>query len=743
MGTLVIITGTGLQGGGSAINAVTLAGNPANITKANDTVIHCTALAASAGTGAVMVVADSGAITSGLVWTYLNPSEITSVSPAEGQAKTLIILTGSRLLGGGTMVVSVTLAGVVATITMGNSNTLIKVEAGARATSGAGLIIVQADTGALTIASSNFTYLTASVITAITPAAGQLGNRVTITGQNLWAGGTQISTVTLGGKVANIENQTNEVVVVIVGTCGSSCAGRDVVVVSDTGSQTVLTDGWKYSQIVSISPSTGQRGTLVTLSGIGLFIDGTAVKNVKLAAIDVEKIVSANESYVIVQAGESAASVPSAVTIFANTGAAIDKAFFFKYLDPSIITAVSPTSGQLGTRVTILGNRFYGGGTRITLVQLGDTVATILSANDTTIVVRAVSSVAASSVITIVSDTNARTVGGSWQQLTDAVITNATTSGQLGTLVEIVGLRLFCGAAGSNPITVVTLVNVSAEIISQSDTTVVVRAQESTPGQGDILLTTSTGAYVLLPNGYAYKTKGVIATVQPAAGQYGTVIVLTGTNLRGGSSAVAKVLIGGLAMTLLQENNTRVVIQLTNATTTALAMVGKATVVLFADSGATITLVDGFTFLPTGVLATVQPAFGQVGTRVVLRGTNLLGGGSVITMVTLNDAAALITFFNNTEIHLVASAGAEGLGDVVIVSDTSAMVIKAASFRYGPLGVVTSLFPARGRSGTYVVICGNDLLEGGTQYSTVMFGNRSTTIVAYNSTCVQVRVNVV
>merc|ERR1711881_507476 len=62
---------------------------------------------------------------------------------------------------------------------------------------------------------------------------------------------------------------------------------------------------------------------------------------------------------------------------------------------------------------------------------------------------------------------------------------------------------------------------------------------------------------------------------------------------------------------------------------------GNGDVVLVADTGATITLDGGFTYVADPEIELVKPARGQIGTVVTISGANLLGGGASVASVTL------------------------------------------------------------------------------------------------------------
>jgi hypothetical protein len=89
---------------------------------------------------------------------------------------------------------------------------------------------------------------------------------------------------------------------------------------------------------------------------------------------------------------------------------------------------------------------------------------------------------------------------------------------------------------------------------------------------------------------------------------------------------------------------------------------------------------------PTSNIATVAPANGQDQTRVAIAGSDLFGGGTAVTGVTLAGAAATITAQNNTHVSVTAGANAAGSGAVSLISDTGATAVLDNSFTYVAAG---------------------------------------------------------
>ena len=87
-GTRVDIRGTGLRGAASEVVNVTLAGiRVEELVSQSDTLVQVIATTADAGSGVVVLTADSGAIVTGSPsWEYLETGDISSVSPTSGAA---------------------------------------------------------------------------------------------------------------------------------------------------------------------------------------------------------------------------------------------------------------------------------------------------------------------------------------------------------------------------------------------------------------------------------------------------------------------------------------------------------------------------------------------------------------------------------------------------------------------------------------------------------------------------------
>ena len=260
-------------------------------------------------TGDVVIHATSGATTTKTDgWLFLAPGFIGSISPSSGRNGTIVTI-GGALCGGGSAVVRVLLAGVEATIDKTKSAdtcgvlTAVVREDGSQAT---GDITLISDSGAIVTkgGKNKWTFIAAGKIDSVSPSAGQSGTIVTITGKSLFGGGETVQAVYLNGEegIVTQATATDEPVLVRVFRNRFDPKHKkgtgDVQVVGDTGVTVTLRNAWTFSDIETVLPNHGQRGTLVTITGTALLAGASGpadVKDVLLAEVSVDQIVSIND----------------------------------------------------------------------------------------------------------------------------------------------------------------------------------------------------------------------------------------------------------------------------------------------------------------------------------------------------------------------------------------------------------------------------------------------------------------
>jgi len=99
------------------------------------------------------------------------------------------------------------------------------------------------------------------------------------------------------------------------------------------------------------------------------------------------------------------------------------------------------------------------------------------------------------------------------------------------------------------------------------------------------VIVSNTGAVVHQNNSWTYLTAGVISNVQPAVGQYGTVVSIIGQNLLGGGVSVLSVTFGGVATQVLPGGNDNHVVVVVGPEGVPLSVVD---IILTSTSGSTV-----------------------------------------------------------------------------------------------------------------------------------------------------------
>ena len=290
---------------------------------------------------------------------------ITSVSPSSGPVGTSVTITGTNF---GATQGTISFNGTPATPTSWSPTSIVaSVPAGA--TTGNVVVTVGGQ------ASNGFNFTVSSTtpnITSVSPSSGPVGTSVTITGTNF--GATQ-GTITFNGTPATPTSWSATSIVAPVPA--GATTGNVVVTVGGQASNGVsFTVTSTTPNITSLSPSSGPVGTSVTITGTNFgATQGTISFNGTTAT---PTSWSATSIVAPVPAGATTGNVVVTVGGQASNGVS----FTVTSTTPNI-TSLSPSSGPVGTSVTITGTNF--GATQGTITFNG-TPATPTSWSATSIV---------------------------------------------------------------------------------------------------------------------------------------------------------------------------------------------------------------------------------------------------------------------------------------------------------------------------------------------------------------------
>lgn len=393
--------------------------------------------------------------------------------------------------------------------------------------------------------------------------------------------------------------------------------------------------------INSISPTSGVTGSSVIISGknfgpsqgTGAVAFGTA--NAQVLSWDNTQIV---------------ADVPSAATGNVNVTVAVGSvssngfAFSVARGAPSVAN-VSPTSGPVGTVITISGANF-GASQGNGYVTVGPVLTAVTSWSNTQIVATVPN-------ISNGSENVQVEVGGTGGTLSNAAAFTVTipqpaisslspTSGLAGTSVTITGTK-FGAMQGYS---YVEFGAVLGTVTSWSNTQIVATVPNISNGTVNVQVSTGAPGTVIsntVPFTVTVPTPN-IASVSPTSGPVGTSVTVTGTNF-GASQGAGYITIGAVYGTVTSWSNTQIVAtvpNISNGTAPVQISVGAPGSVLSNSVNFTVTV-------PTPSITGLSPTSGPVGTSVTVTGANF-GATQGTGYITIGAVLATVTSWNNTQI---------------------------------------------------------------------------------------------
>ena len=442
----------------------------------------------------------------------------------------------------------------------------------------------------------------------------------------------------------------------------STILNAPISIISQYGTVfSITTDLINYElagNVTSVIPSTGQKGTLVTIQGnnlIGLGALGIQITNVTFGGVAAE-IISATQSKVAVRVASGAAG-PGIIQLNSTqysdeNGAELPGPYnsvsgLWTQLTDGIITALVPPAGQAGQIVYICGTSLRGGGVTITNVSIAGVPAQIFSQ----------------------------------------------------TLVNISdpGLPPECLSA----------------IIPNIDVALL-------PLKGSVNLTANTEAVVITQDSLLFEYAN-ISSVNPNQGQEYTYVTIRGIQLLSGYNNLTmtpQVYLSGVQAIVHNYTQNKIIVQASPFNQTNVTNQLGDVEIKMTQYGLTFTvfLASGWSYLAPGEITSVDPPTGQYGTYINITGTNLLGYGTTLQLAiflgsstgnVVNDpiVTAEIKSFSDFVIILSvprpANVNYTGFIDIHLIADNGAQVRGQGVFRYLEKGRIVSVSPSEGQRGTY------------------------------------------
>lgn len=386
VGAAVTITGSNFGSTQGVTAKVTFNGTTASVTSWAAGSIGVT-VPSGATTGNVVVYA-SGVNSNGMNFTLLPAPSITTLSPPSGAVGAAVTITGSNF-GSSQGTGSVKFGGVSAAITTWSAGSIsTAVPSGATT----GNVVVNAS--GVNSNGVSFTVVPAPSITSLSVTSGPVGTAVTVSGSNF--GSSQgTGSVTFNGTTASITSWAAGSIAVTVPS--GATTGNVLVSASAVNSNGVNFTVTPY--IASLAPTSGAAGAAVTITGTTfgstqgsstVTFNGTTATPTSWGATSI---------LVPTPNGATTGNVVVTVSNQASNGRS------FTVLPTPSITSLSPTSGIVGSLVTISGANFgssQGSGT----VTFNGTAASVSSWSASSISVPVPPGAASGNVIVFASGVN-------------------------------------------------------------------------------------------------------------------------------------------------------------------------------------------------------------------------------------------------------------------------------------------------------------------------------------------------
>ncbi len=757
-GSLVEITGENLPNASDIIR-ITLAGVSATVVSINEDMIVVRAgRPPSTGVSGPVIMETSEFILSVVrsVWNYFPILTSTSVSPISGQNGTEVNIDLDTIVPY-PPIGRVELNGVNAEI-VGVNNTLLTVYAGPSQSAIAGSlgnITLFLFSGITITIFDSWTYQQPVSIAQVSPSSGYFGTLVNITGNMFQADSAtlRVSEVYLSGMNTDIVSQTNTFLQVRISdeqiNSIQNVVGPIVIIAEDGATYTSpssLTFTYLRVNILEVSPSSGIRGTQVSLRGENLLAGGSIITLFTVAGI-AATVLDSNSTLINFEAGPSPTRTSqSDIRYTMDTGAVVTIQNSWAYVDEGQVTFVTPSSGELGTVVSITGSGLFGGGTRAEAVLLNSIMATeIISNFDSFIQVRAqagTGSLSPGSVM-IVSDTGAVIESPREIQFTylqpARFMSIEPADGQNGTIVNVTGTGFHNGEG----IARVFLAGTEAAIIAIEESSIIVEAGRPSNLEsiaGPVVIQSVFNTTSISSQPFRYLQEGVILSVAPDRGRNNTISLITGENLYGGGSMLLNVTLDGVVASIINQSSSRVFVR-AGLPSTVSGTTGN--IILISNTNSYVTRIDGWTNVPQGTIDSISPPSGQFGTRIIIRGQNLLSGGSSLNSLLMDDIELFdISTVSNTIIR--ARVGQPEFGyevtteSVTLVSNFNSELYLEYTWDFLNQSNITELYPPSGFSITAVNITGTNLLGGGSRITTATVSGIPARVVSSTNTFVMI-----
>lgn len=392
--------------------------------------------------------------------------------------------------------------------------------------------------GFISTALSNAAYAVATI--TLSPTSGPPGSTVTVTGSGFSSSisldiqleGVTLQTVTTDATGSFIKTITIPT---------SKLPGSYNVVATGPGNTALAPFTVTSLATITLSPISGPVGTTVTVTG-SKFANSTSV-TIKFDTTTVATITSSTSGGFTTTFPVPSNALPGSHTVNATDGTITGSAIFNVSVASATIT-LTPTSGAVGTSVTISGSGFTGGSSITikfdtnTITITPSVIANPSGIFSATIVIPSTAT-AGNHTITA-TDVAGKTASAIFKVIVPATITLSPTAGQRNTNVTVSGSNF-------NPSSTVTI-KFDSLTLTTTPPTITTTSAGSFSATVKIPSTSSAGSHTISATDGAGKSAsatfnvslGPVVILSPTNGVPGTEVTVTGSNFTKNTQATVK-----------------------------------------------------------------------------------------------------------------------------------------------------------------------------------------------------------
>jgi IPT/TIG domain len=466
-------------------------------------------------------------------------------------------------------------------------------------------------------------------------------------------------------------------------------------------------------QVASTNPTSGPTGTQFQIVGSG-FGASQGTSTVTLGG-RTQSVVNWSDTLITAVVSSDAATGPVSVTV---AGVSSNATIYFNIPGPQI-TGISPSTGSVGTQVTVSGSGFQpvkGSGSS---VNFNGWAGTVVSWSDTQIVASVPSNAKTGPVMVMVNGVSSNQ--DALFTMPVPTVTGLTpTAGPVGTSVQIVGTG-FGAAQGSST---VQFNSVNAAVASWSDTQITA-----------VVPTTATSGLVRVTVGGINSVNVInftvpppqVNSVTPTVGIGGTQITVSGSGFQATKGTSSTLTLNQTPATTTSWSDTQIIANVPSNPTTG----GVKVTVNGISSNA-----DVLFTVPNPIITSVTPSSGAEGSQIQVNGTGFgaTQGSSTITLAGYN---APVINWSDTQITAnVPLPAGSGVIRITVLGITSQSNVNFSVNH----PQITSLSPSSGGPGAQVTVSGSNFGATQTQgltngsRSSIYFNGLSATVVSWSDT---------